>query len=126
MSTCKREALRWVHRYAAGGSAFTLVPLPITSASLTTLEMHMFAVIGSIYGETVSNVHVAAAGNVFSVAGMGLKWLALRGTQLLPRWGAVLRVALAAATIESIGFAIVRHFEDKYPGRELPTGTPPH
>jgi uncharacterized protein (DUF697 family) len=124
MSTCKQEARRWVHRYAAGGSAFTLVPLPVTSASLTTLEMHMVAVIGTIYGESLSNTSVAAAGNTFAVLGQGLKWLAVRGAQFAPRLGPVLRVVIAAASIEGIGHAIIQHFERKYPGKAFAPPSP--
>jgi uncharacterized protein (DUF697 family) len=117
MTTCKEEARRWVHRYAAGGAAFAALPIVGSSAALATLEMHMVGIIGDIYGESVSGVTTAAAGGTFGVIGQGLKWIAFRGTRLIPGYGALVRVVIAAAAVEVIGYAIVEHFERKYPGK---------
>jgi len=117
MITCKSEAKRWVHRYAAAGAAFSAIPLPITSAGLATIETHMFAFIGEIYGDAPGAVVTAAAGGSFAIVGHGLKWLALRGSQLLPVVGPAIKMGIAAVVIESIGHGMVQHYERKYPGK---------
>ena len=119
MTTSKEEARRWVHRYAAGGAAFAALPIAGTSAALATMEMHMVGVIGDIYGESVTGVTTAAAGGTFGVMGQALKWIAFRGAKLVPGWGIVVRTVVAAMAIEAIGFAIVAHFERKYPNKEF-------
>jgi len=118
MRMCRKEARRWVHRYAAGGGAFTLVPVPTTSMGLATLEMHMLSFIGQIYGEPVSNVTTATAGSSFALAGQGLKWATDHVIELLPSWAArPARVAVAIAIIELIGDRIIHHFERLHPDK---------
>lgn len=116
-TTCKEEARRFVHRYAVGGAAFAALPIPGTSAMLTTLEMHMFSVIGQIYGESVSGIASAAAGGTFAVMGTGLKWLAFQASMFVPGYGTAVRIGIAVTTIESIGHTVIGHFERKYPGK---------
>src|SRR5947208_2334374 len=98
MTSCKEEARRWVHRYAVGGAAFAALPIIGTSALLTTLELHMFGFIADIYGEAPTGIVTAAAGGTFSVAAQGLKWLAFQGSLLIPGWGTLVRVSIAAST----------------------------
>ncbi|MCC6556938.1 MAG: hypothetical protein IT372_28630 [Polyangiaceae bacterium] len=120
MTTCKEEALRWVHRYAIGGAAFALLPLPIsTSAGLATMETHMTALIGEIYGESVGAVTTTAAGGSYLIMGEGLKYLATEATRFVPVIGPAIRMGIAAATIEALGRGIVGHFERKYPGKRF-------
>ena len=105
-----------MHRYAAGGGAFTLVPVPTTSAGLATLEMHMLSFIGQIYGEAVSNASSATAGGSFVLAGQGLKWATDQLIALLPPWAAKpARAAVAFAVIELVGDRIIHHFECLHP-----------
>lgn len=126
MKTCKEEALGWVHRYAAAGAALALLPLPIsTSNGLATMETHMMSVIGDVYGDPASGVATAAAGGTFALFGQGLKVLAARAAGLVPVLGPVVRAAIAAATIESLGHAIVAHYERKHPGKLLAPKDPP-
>ena len=115
--TCKQEAELWVHRYAAGGAAFSALPLPVTSAGLATLETHMMTLIGEIYGEAPGAVFTAAAGGSFAILGQGLKWLAFQGSLFVPVAGVAVRMGIAALTIESIGRAIIGSYERKYPGK---------
>ncbi|HSN98174.1 MAG TPA: hypothetical protein VLS89_07745 [Candidatus Nanopelagicales bacterium] len=118
MTTCKEEALRWVHRYAVGGAAFAALPMPGTSAGLASLETHMMSVIGEIYGETVGAVTTTAFGGSFTIMGQGLKFLVHRAVKFVPGpAGFALRLIIAGATIEALGFAIVEHFERKYPSK---------
>jgi uncharacterized protein (DUF697 family) len=118
MTTCKEEALRWVHRYAAGGAAFAALPIPFsTSAGLAALETHMAAMIAEIYGETGATFATAAAGGAFAALGQGLKYIACQATLLVPVLGIPIRMTIAGGTIESLGYAIVAHYERKHPDK---------
>lgn len=120
MTTCKDEALRWVHRYALGGAAFAAVPIPFsTSAGLAALETHMASMIAEIYGDPAAGFATAAAGGVFSAFGHGLKYVASRATLFVPGFGIPVRMAIAGGTIESLGRAIVAHYERKHPGKQF-------
>lgn len=118
MTTCKEEALRWVHRYAAGGAAFAALPIPFsTSTGLAALETHMAAMIAEIYGDTGAAFATAAAGGAFAALGQGLKYVACQATLLVPLFGIPIRMAIAGGTIESLGYAIVAHYERKHEGK---------
>src|SRR5688572_18195148 len=107
MTTCKDEALRWVHRYAAGGAAFAALPLPFsTSAGLAAMETHLAGMIAEIYGETTAGFATVAAGGAFSALGQGLKYVACQASCFLPVFGIPIRMVIAGGTIESLGFAI--------------------
>ena len=118
MTTCKEESLRWVHRYAGGGAAYAAVPIPVsTSAGLAAMETTMVAMIGDIYGDSMSGLNSALASGTFIVFGQGLKWLAIQGTMFLPLIGIPLRMAIAGGTMEVIGHSLIAHYERKYPGK---------
>ncbi|MDC0685322.1 MULTISPECIES: hypothetical protein [Sorangium] len=118
MTTCRDEALRWVHRYAIGGAAFAALPLPIsTSAGLVAIETHMMAMVGEIYGENVGSVVTTAAGGSFAILGQGLKFLATRAVGFVPVIGPAIKMGIAGLTIVAIGRGVVGHFERKYPGK---------
>jgi len=120
MTTCKEEALRWVHRYAVGGAAFAAIPLPGTTAGLATLETHMMAVIGEIYGESVGAVASTAVGGSFTILGEGLKWAVRRAVTLVPGpAGFAVRIVVAGLIVEGLGRTIIEHFERKYPGKQF-------
>jgi uncharacterized protein (DUF697 family) len=117
MVSCKQEALHWVHRYAVAGAAFAAIPLPVTTAGLATIETHMLGFIGSIYGDPMSGAATAATGGTLAIVGQGLKWLAHKATNLVPAAGIPIRMAIAAGVIEGIGYAMIQHYERKYPSR---------
>ena len=118
MVTCREEALRWVHRYAAGGALVSALPLPMaTSPVLAALETHMVGVIANIYGSSLETTTTAAAGGTFTAMGVGLKFVATRAVVFVPVVGPVIRSAIAAATIEAIGNSLVAHYERKLPGK---------
>jgi uncharacterized protein (DUF697 family) len=124
MTTCREEAMRWVHRYAVGGGAFALLPLPVsTSAGLAALETHMLAFVAEIYADPAGGAAVAAAGGGFAAMGQGLKFFAVQACGFVPVLGPVVRAGIAAATIESLGRAIVGHFERKHPGKTFSTAS---
>jgi uncharacterized protein (DUF697 family) len=117
-ATCKQEATRWVHRYAAGGAAFAALPIPFsTSVGLAALETHLLSVIGEIYGEGVGAFASATAGGTFSAAGQGLKFVACQAACFIPGFGIPIRMAIAGATIEALGHAVIAHFERKHTGK---------
>jgi uncharacterized protein (DUF697 family) len=116
-TSCKDEALRWVHRYAAAGAAFAAIPLPVTTAGLATIETHMAGFIGSIYGDPMSGVATAATGGSLAIMGEGLKWVAIQATTFVPVIGLPIRMGIAAGAIEAIGYAIVQHYERKHPNK---------
>lgn len=114
MATRKEQALRWVHRYAAGGAALAAIPIPVShTASLAALETYLMKVIGDVYGDTPSGAAVAAAGGTFAIGGQALKQLAMSASCYVPVLGIPIRMAIAAATIETLGRAIIAHYEQK-------------
>ncbi len=118
MVTCREEAVRWVHRYAAGGAVVAAVPMPIaTSPILAALETHMLGVIASVYGATIDPPTTVAVGGTFTAMGTGLKYVAAQAVSLIPVVGPVIRSTIAAGTIEAIGHALVAHYERKFPGK---------
>ena len=118
MTTCKEEALRWVHRYAIGGAVFAAIPIPLsTSAGLAVLETHLASFIGSIYGVSSSGASTAAAGGAFTVGGQGLKYLAMQASCFVPVLGSAIRMGIAGAAIEAIGHAVVSHYERRFPNK---------
>lgn len=122
MVTCKEEAQRWVHVYAAGGAIFAAIPLPVSTAPLlATLETHMIGVISDIYGAPFSGATTAAAGGTFGVMGVGLKFAVNRAVRMLPVVGPLIRASTAVAAIETIGHAIIAHFERRYPEKPFTT-----
>jgi uncharacterized protein (DUF697 family) len=125
MTTCKDEAIRWVHRYAIGGAAFAAIPIPVsTSAGLAAMEAHMVGLIGGIYGDSFAGAATVAAGGTFAVVGQGLKWAATQATCFIPGFGSLIRSAIAGVTIESLGRAVVAHYERKFPEKLLAEKTP--
>ena len=125
MTTCKEEALRWVHRYAVGGAAFAAIPLPIpTTAGLATMEMHLATLIADVYGEPSTGFGTAAAGGAFAFFGQGLKFVACQAACFIPVLGVPIRMGIAGGTIESLGRALVAHFERKHPGKEFTRPAP--
>lgn len=115
--TCKEEALRWVHRYAAAGAAFAAIPLPVTTTGLATIETHMVGFIGAVYGDPMGGVATAATGGSLAIMGQGLKWAALQAATFVPVIGLPIRMGIAASVIEAIGRAIIEHYERKHPGK---------
>lgn len=116
--TCRARARKLVHKYAAFGTAWAVLPIPVaTSPGLTALETHMIYWIGRIYGEELARGDVFMAGAGLELASVGLKTLAINAANFVPVIGWGIKAVIAASTIEGIGEATIRHFESKYPGR---------
>ena len=117
---CRDRARTWVHAYAAGGAAYSFVPLPIpgsTTAGLVAIEATMVHAIGRIYGVEVSARDAAMWVAGLEVAGGALRVLAREAALLVPLIGWLVRGSIAAASIEAIGNTVVTIFEKRYPGR---------
>jgi uncharacterized protein (DUF697 family) len=115
---CKEKARILVHKYAAFGTAWALLPIPMaTSAGLTALETHMIYWIARVYGEepTRSDVLMTAAG--LELCSVALKTVAVEGALLIPVVGWGVKATIAGGAIEAIGNAIIQHYEQKYPGK---------
>jgi uncharacterized protein (DUF697 family) len=118
--TSKEKAQRLVHRYAAFGTAWAVLPIPgATSTGLAALEAHMIYWIARYYGETPSHTDVIMTMSGLELASVALKTVAIEGANLVPVVGWGVKGAIAASVVEGIGAAIIHHFEEKYPGRLL-------
>jgi uncharacterized protein (DUF697 family) len=114
MTTSKNEAMQWVHRYAIGGAVFAALPLPFTTSGLTALEAHMLSTIGDVYRERLGAIPGTAVKAALALAGRGLKAGAERASEPLPKLvRPLVRAAIAGATIEAIGLALVLYYESR-------------
>ena len=118
--TSKEKAQRLVHRYAAFGTAWAVLPVPgATSTGLAALEAHMIYWIARYYGETPSHTDVIMTMSGLELASVALKTVAIEGANLIPVAGWGVKGVIAGSVVETIGAAIIHHFEEKYPGRLL-------
>ena len=124
--TSKEKAQRLVHRYAAFGTAWAVLPIPgATSTGLAALEAHMIYWIARYYGETPTHTDVIMTMSGLELASVALKTVAIEGANLIPVVGWGVKGAIAGSVVEGIGAAIIHHFEEKYPGRLLEGQTTP-
>jgi uncharacterized protein (DUF697 family) len=115
---CRERARSLVHKYAAAGTVWALLPVPMaTSAGLALLETHLIYWVARIYGEhpTKSDVVMTAAG--LNLASVALKTAAIEGAALVPAVGLGIKASIAGSVVEALGHAIVLHYEGKYPER---------
>lgn len=117
--TCKERSKEWVHLYAAGGGTFAAVaPIPgVSSLGLAAIETHMIYWIARIYGEDLSVKEIAMVAGGLEIGGLVLKAAAMEALNFIPVAGWILKGTIAVGAIESIGIVIVRHYEQKYPGK---------
>jgi uncharacterized protein (DUF697 family) len=115
---CRDKARRLIHKYAAFGTAWAIVPIPVaTSAGLTALETHMMYWVARIYGDTPSHTDTMMVAAGLELASVGLKSLAVEAANFVPVVGWGVKGVIAGGVIEAIGEALIRHFEGKYPGK---------
>lgn len=115
---CKERAREWVHVFAAGGGAFSAIPIPMsTTAGLVAVETQMIFWIGRIYGEKLDTTEMAVVAGGLGIGGLVLKSLAAEACTFIPVAGWIVKSAIAVGTIEAIGAAIIRHYEQKYPNK---------
>ncbi len=115
---CRDKARALIHKYAAFGTTWAILPIPIgTSAGLTALETHMIYWIARIYGEEPTRGDVLMAAGGLELCSIALKTVAIEGANLVPVVGWGVKAAIAGSAIEAIGQAAVHHYETKYPGK---------
>lgn len=115
---CRDKARGLVHKYAAGGAAWAMLPLPIpTSPALTALEAHMIYWIARLYGEAPSHTDTIIMAAGLEVGSNGLKYAATYLVGFVPVIGWGIKGAIAGAAIEGMGQLIIKHFEAKYPNK---------
>jgi uncharacterized protein (DUF697 family) len=115
---CREKARIMVHKYAAFGTAWAVLPVPMaTSAGLTALETHMLYWIARAYGEEPNKSDLMMAAGGLELCSVALKTMAIEGANLVPVVGWGVKAAIAGSAIEAIGQAAILHFESKYPGK---------
>ena len=116
--TCREKARSLIHKYALFGTAWAVLPIPIaTSTGLCALEAHMIYWVGRVYGEDLSRPDILMLGAGLELASVGLKAVATEGANFIPVIGWGVKGAIAGSTIEGLGELVIRHFEQKYPGK---------
>jgi uncharacterized protein (DUF697 family) len=116
--TCRERAQALVHKYAVAGTAWAVLPIPIaTSVGLTAMETHLIYWIGRIYGETPSSMDVVMTAGGLELASVALKTAAVEAANAVPVIGWGVKGAIAGSAIEALGQLVIRHYEEKYPGK---------
>jgi uncharacterized protein (DUF697 family) len=116
--SCKDKARALVHKYAAFGTAWALLPIPgATSVGLTALETHMIYWIGRVYGEAPTHQDVLMTAAGLELCSVALKTIAVEGAVLIPAVGWGIKASIAGGAIEAIGNAIIQHYENRHPGK---------
>ena len=112
MDAPRDVATRRVHKYAIAGGVFAALPLPITTAGLAAMETRLAQFIARTYQSPLSSKEAAAVGVGLAFLGRGLKYLARgAGGRLPPPFGLLVRVAVAAGTIEALGHGLILFYE---------------
>jgi uncharacterized protein (DUF697 family) len=113
------RARKLVHKYAAFGTVWALLPVPMaTSAGLALLETHLIYWVARIYGEQPSKADIVVTAAGLELASVALKTVALEGAMLVPAVGLGVKASIAATVVEALGHAVVQHYEAKYPAKE--------
>jgi uncharacterized protein (DUF697 family) len=115
---CRDRAQALVHKYAVAGTAWAVLPIPVaTSLGLTAMETHLIYWIGRIYGEHPSSMDVAMTAGGLELASLALKTAAVEAANAVPVIGWGVKGAIAGSAIEALGQLVIRHYEEKYPGK---------
>ena len=116
--TCKDKARALVHKYAAFGTAWALLPIPMaTSVGLTALETHLIYWVARIYGESPTSGDIAMSAAGLELASVALKTVALEGATFIPGIGWGIKASIAGTAIEGIGAMVIEHYEKRHPGK---------
>ena len=115
MNNSPREIVtRRIHQSAIAGGIFAALPLPITTAGLAFIETRMVSFIARTYQAPFTPRETAAIGAGFALMGRGLKSVARGVGHRLPApFGLLLRMGIAAGTIEGLGHGLILFYENK-------------
>jgi uncharacterized protein (DUF697 family) len=115
---CRDRARALVHRYAVAGTAWAILPIPVaTSVGLTAMETNLIYWIGRIYGEHPTSMDIAMMAAGLEIASVALKAAAVEAALAVPVIGWGIKGAIAGSAIEALGEMVIRHYEQKYPGK---------
>jgi uncharacterized protein (DUF697 family) len=107
-----------VHKYAVFGTVWAFLPVPMaTSAGLALLETHLIYWIARIYGEDPKKTDILMTAAGLELASVALKTVAIEGAALVPVVGLGIKASIAGSVVEAIGYAVVRHYDEKYPDK---------
>jgi uncharacterized protein (DUF697 family) len=107
-----------VHKYAVAGTTWAVLPIPVaTSVGLAALEAHLIYWIGRTYGEEPTRTDIAMTLGGLELASVALKAAAVEAANAIPVIGWGVKGAIAGSAIEALGELVIRHYEDKYPGK---------
>jgi hypothetical protein len=81
------------------------------------METHLVYWIGRIYGESPTRMDVVMTAGGLELASVALKTAALEAANALPVVGWGIKGAIAGSAIEALGEVVIRHYEEKYPGK---------
>jgi uncharacterized protein (DUF697 family) len=116
--SCRTRSRSLVHRYAIAGTTWAVLPIPVaTSLGLTAMEAHLIYWIGRIYGEHPTRMDVMMTAASLELASVALKTAAIEAANAVPVVGWGIKGAIAGSAIEAIGELVIRHYEQKYPGK---------
>ncbi len=116
--TCRQKSRALVHKYAVAGTTWAVLPIPVaTSLGLTAMETHLIYWIGRIYGEEPTRMDVMMTAGGLELASVALKTAAIEAANAVPVVGWGIKGAIAGSAIEAIGDLVIRHYEQKYPGK---------
>jgi uncharacterized protein (DUF697 family) len=118
VTTCRERSRALVHKYAVAGTTWAVLPIPIaTSLGLTAMETHLIYWIGRIYGEAPTRMDVLVTAGGLELASVALKTAAVEAANAIPVIGWGIKGAIAGTAIEALGEIVIRHYEEKYPGK---------
>lgn len=122
---CRDAARKLVHKYAAFGTAFAALPIPIaTSIGLTAMETHLIYWVGKIYEDAPTHGESMMIASGLELSSAGLKAVARELAGYVPVVGWGIKAAIAGSTIEGIGHLVITHYEKKFPNKRV-TAPPP-
>ncbi len=121
--TAREKARALVHKFAAAGTAWAVLPIPgATSVGLTAMETNLLYWIARIYGEEPTHMDVAMTAAGLELASVALKTAAIEAANAVPVVGWGIKGAIAGSAIEAIGEIAIRHYESKYPDKAAQSG----
>ena len=104
-----------VTTYATGAGFGSMIPIPGTSLAITAAELKLVIDIAKAYGESLND---GEALKVIALAGaknVGVKAVG-EAAAFVPIIGWLARPALFAASVKTVGDAVIAHFESRFPG----------
>ncbi|MEW5854390.1 MAG: hypothetical protein AB2A00_36785 [Myxococcota bacterium] len=117
---CRDKAWQWVNLASAGAVPLSLVPIPgFSSTSLTAIEVALIYQVAKIYGVSLSQVDLTVLAGTIGVGSLALKAGVAEMLNFVPVAGWAAKAAIAPSVVRGIGGLVIKHFEDKYPGREF-------